>query len=106
MVVPIRELANITLSATVIANNSNNIAPIQDIDMVVDPLDNLFDIGDKFDEVKGRFLALSTHRPRSPSISSSECTEEYYIHVKRESNKMDEDELVTSVGSIQVEYVF
>jgi len=76
----------------------------QNINMVVDPLDNLFDIGDNFDKVRGCSLALSAHRPRSPSISLSKCDKEYHIHVKRDSDKMEEDEPVTSVSSIQVEY--
>ena len=33
-------------------------ASIQDIDMVVDPLDNLFDIGNNFDKVRGYSLVL------------------------------------------------
>ena len=105
MVAPIKELANITLYSTATAYISNNMAPIQDIDMVVDPLNNIFDIGDKFDEVRDCLLALSAHRPRSPSISSSKCDEEYHVCVKRESNRMDEDEPVISIGSIQIEYV-
>ena len=68
--------------------------------MVVDSLDNLFDIDDKFDEMRGHSLALSAHRPRSPSIPSSDCDEKYHIWVKRKSNRINEDEPITSVGSI------
>jgi len=64
MVAPIRELGNITLSTTTTCSTTNNIASIQDINMVVDPLDNLFDIGNNFDEIRDHFLALSVHRPR------------------------------------------
>jgi len=106
MVVSIRELGNITLSTTTICSTTNNIALTQDINMVVDPLDNLFDIGNNFDEVRGCSLVLSTHRPRSSSISLRKCDKEYHIHVKRNSNRMEEDEPVISVGSIQVEYAF
>ena len=105
IVASIRELANITLSTTTTAYISNNMAPIQDINMVVDPLDNIFDIDNKFDEVRGHLLALSAHRLRSPSISSSECNEEYHVHVKRESDRTKENKPTTSIGSIQVEYV-
>ena len=100
IVAPIRELANITLFTTTTAYISNNIAPIQDINIVVNLLGNLFDIDNSFDKVRDHFLALSIHRPRFLLISSSECGEEYYIQVKRKSDRMDEDELVTSVGSI------
>jgi len=78
--------------------------PIQDSNMVFEPLDNLLSLDNKFDEVRGCLLALSAHRPRSPSMSSSECNEEYHIRIKRDSDRMDEDEPVVSVDSIQVEY--
>ena len=97
---PIRELANIILFTTAIANNSNNMASIQDIDMVVNPLDNLFDINNKFDKMRDCSLALSTHKSKSLLISLSECSEKYYVYVKKESNKIDEDEPVTSISSI------
>jgi len=35
----------------------------------------------------------------------SKCNEEYHICVKRESDRIDEDKPITSVGSIQIEYV-
>jgi len=79
-------------------------ASSNDIDMVVDPLDNLFDIGDNFNEVRGHSLALSAHRPRSPLLFLSNCKEEYHIRIKRESDRMEEDNPVTSVGSIQIKY--
>ena len=79
IVVPIRELVNITLFSTTTAYIFNNMAPIQDIDMVVDLLNNLFDIDDNFDKVRDYSLVLNAHRPRSPSISLSECNEKYYI---------------------------
>ena len=76
----------------------------QDINMVIDPLENLFDIGDNYDEVRGRSLEMSAHKPRSSSISSSKCDEEYHIQVKRESDRMVEDESVNSIGSICIKY--
>ena len=69
MVVPTRELGNITFSTTTTCSNTHNMASIQDIDMVVDPLDNLFDIGNNFDEMRGCSLTLSAYRPRFLSIS-------------------------------------
>ena len=105
MVAPTRELANITLSPTAMANISNNLTPNSDIDMVVNPLDNLYDIGNGFKERRGCSLLLSIHKPRSLSISSSKCSEEYHICVKRESNRMNKDKPVTSIGSNKVKYV-
>jgi len=84
---------------------SNNLTPNSDIDIVIDPMDNLFDIGNGFENERGHSLSLSMHKPRSPSTSSSECSEEYYVCVKRMSNRMDEDEPVSSIGNIKLEYV-
>ena len=105
IVAPIRELGNITLSTIVMSSNTSNIASNQDINMVIDPLDNLFDISNNYDEVRGCSLDVSIHRPRSPSISLSEGGKEYHICVQRESDRMDKDEPVNSIGSICVEYV-
>jgi len=58
IVAPIRELGNITLFTATTCSTTSNMASIQDIDMVVDPLDNLFDIGNNFDKVRGYSLVL------------------------------------------------
>jgi len=76
-------------------------APILDIDMAIDSVNDLF----TGDEVKGHSLALSVHKPRSLSISSSKSNEEYHICVKRDSDRMDEDKLVFSTGNSQDEYM-
>ena len=86
------------------AHIADNLTPNPDIDMVIDLLDNLLDIGNGFDSERGHSLSLSMHKPRSPSISSSECSEEYQVYVKRMSNRMDEDELVGTIDSIKLEY--
>ena len=106
MVVPTRELVNITLSPTAIANISNNLTSNSDINIVVDSLDNLYDIGNGFKKGRGCSLSLSIHKPRSLSISLSEYSKEYHICVKRKGNRMDKDKSVTSIGSIKVEYAF
>jgi len=74
---------------------------LQYIDMVVNPLDNLFDIGNNFDKVRSHSLALSAYRPKSPSLSLSNCEEEYYIRVKRVCDRIDKDNSITSASSIQ-----
>jgi len=75
-------------------------APILDIDMAVNSVNDLF----TGDEVRGCSLALSVHKPRSPLILSSESDEEYHIHVKRDSNKMDENKPVSSTSNSQDKY--
>jgi len=104
MVASTRELANITLSPTAMTNVSNNLTPNSNIDMVVNLLDNLYDISNSFEKERGHSLSLSMHKPRFLSISSSECSKEYYIHVKKKSDRIDKDEPITSIGSIKVEY--
>jgi len=86
------------------ASISNNLTPNPDINMVIDPLDNLLDIGNGFNSKRGHSLSLSMHKLRSPSISLSECSEEYHVHVKRRSDKMDKDEPVRTIDSIKLEY--
>ena len=104
MVVSIRELANITYFTTSIANIFNNLTPNSNINMVIDLVDNIFDIGDSFKAEKGCSLSLSIHKPRSSSISSSEHSEDYHIRVKRDNDRIDEDKPVSSISSIKIEY--
>jgi len=87
------------------SNISLNSAFSQDIDMVVNPIGTLFDLDNNYDEVRGRSLDLSIHRPRSPSMLLSKCDKEYYICVKQESDRMVEDKPVNSLGSFSLEYV-
>ena len=87
------------------ANIFNNLTPNPDINMVIDSVNNIFDIGDSFKMEKGCSLSLSMYKPRSPSISSSECSEDYHICVKRDSDRIGEDKSISSIGSIKVEYV-
>ena len=81
MVVPIRDLGNITQSSAIMSSNSLNLVPSQDIDMVVNPIGTMFDLNNNYNEVRGHSLDMSIHRPRSLSMSSSECDKKYYIHV-------------------------
>jgi len=55
----IRKLGNIILSTTVTHSITNDMTPIQDNDMAVDPFNNFSDIGDKFDEVRDCLLCYS-----------------------------------------------
>lgn len=82
-----------------------NMASNKDCNMVVDSFDTLFEkISDNYDEVRGHSLALSTHSPRTSSMSSSDCKEEYAVRVKRISDRIDENKPVTSSDSIQLKY--
>ena len=76
-------------------------AATEDVNIADSVYNNIFDcIGNlSAKEVRGRSLDASTHRPRSPLISSSKDSEDYYVQVQRESDKMVEDEPVTSSNS-------
>ena len=87
------------------ANISNNLTPNSNINMIINLFDNIFDISDGFEERRDHFLLLHIYRPRSPSISSSKCSEDYHIYIKRKSNRMDENKPVSSIGNIKIEYV-
>ena len=101
MVVPIRELGNITLSNTTTCSTTLNMAPILNFDIAIDSGNNFF-IDNK---MRGYSLALSVYKLRTSSMSSSKCDEEYHIYIKRNSNRMEKDKPVTSIDSIQIEYI-
>ena len=105
MVALIRDLGNITQSPAIMSSNSLNSVSGQDINIVIDPIGTMFDLDNNYDEVRGCSLDMSVHRPKSPSMSLSECDEEYHIHVKYKSNRMVEDEPVNSSGSFSLEYM-
>jgi len=79
MVAPIRDQGNITHSATTMSFNSLKLTPGQDINMDTNSIEAMFDLGNNLEVVRGCSLDMSIHRPRSPSLSSSEYEEEYHI---------------------------
>ena len=86
------------------SSNSLNLVPGQDIDIVVDPIGTMFDLDNNYDEVRDCSLDMSAHRPRSLSMSSSKYDKKYHIYVKRESDRMVEDEPVNSLNSFSLKY--
>lgn len=56
------------------------------------------------DKVRGCFLIHSTHHPRTLSLFSSECNEDYATRVQRESNRMVEDNPVAPSDSSLLNY--
>jgi len=74
--------------------------------MVIDPEDNIYNIGNSFEERRGCSLSFSIHKLKSPSISSSKCSKDYHVCVKRNSDRIDKDKPVSFIGSVKVEYAF
>jgi len=77
-----------------------------DINIVVDPLNNLFEkIGDNFDEIRDISLELNAHCPRTSSLSPSDCNEDYTTKMQKESDRMDEDNPIATSNNIQLKYM-
>jgi len=73
--------------------------------MDMDSFNNLFkNISNNFDKVRGHSLAQSAHCPRTPLLSLSDCNKDYATRVQKASNRMDEDDSVTTSNSIQLVY--
>ena len=105
MVAPIRDFGNITTFTLAIHSVTDSISPNNDSDMVINSMDDIFkNICNNFDEVRGRSLTLSTYHPRTPSLSSSDCDEDYAMRVQKESNRMVEDDSVAISDSLQLKY--
>jgi len=81
MVALIRDQGNITHSSTTMSFNTLDSISIQELNMDVDPVSTMFELDHNDNEVRGHSLDMSIHRPRSSSMSSSECDEEYHIRI-------------------------
>ena len=104
MVVPIRDLENITQSSDIMSSNSLKVVFDDDIDIVTDLIGAMFNLNNNFDEVRGHSLNTSTYKPRFPFVLLSISEKEYHAHIQRKSNRMDEDEPDNSPDSIKLEY--
>jgi len=82
MVVPIREIGNKFCSTSVFYNLAFTMTPTSNIDITIDIVDNLFKSGcNNYNKVRGHTITSNTHSPRTPSISSSKCDENYATRV-------------------------
>ena len=95
MVVPIRDLGNITSNTLTICESILNMKANDDVEMEVNLFDQLFQSTcNKCDEVWDCFLAQSAHSPKTSSISWSKYEESYAEWLEKLNNRMDEDEPV------------
>ena len=82
IVAPIRNLGNLTHSSAIMSSNSLKLTYDLDINMAEDPVKAIFNLNN---EVRGCFLDLNIHKPRSPSLSPSTISnlskEEYALHM-------------------------
>ena len=105
MVVSIREIGNKFYSTSAFHNPASNMTPTSDIDITIDIVDDLFKSGcNNYNEVRGCIMTSNTYSPRTPSIFSSKCDEDYTTRVQYESDNMVEDNLVVMTNSPQLEY--
>ena len=59
--------------------NFSNLTTEQDINMVTNPIEAMFNLDNNLDKVKDRSLDISIHKPRFPSLSLSKSEEKYHI---------------------------
>jgi len=105
MVVLIRDTGNKSSSTSVFQITASNITPTKDMNMVINLVNDLFkDNCDNYDEVRDHSLTSSTHYPRTLSLFSSNCNEDYAIRVQRKSDRMVKDKPIALTNSSQLEY--
>ena len=97
MIVPIRDLGNITSKTFSIRESTLNMTASNNMNMEVDSFDRLFQgTNNFFDEVQGCSLAQSVYSPRTFSISLSKCEESYAEHLEKQNDRIDEDDPVVT----------
>jgi len=98
MVVPIRDLGNLTSKTLSIHESTLNMTVSNNMDIRIDLFDWLFqDTNNFFDKVWGCSLAQSAHSPKTLSISLRECEESYAEHLEKQNDRMNEDDpIITS----------
>ena len=108
MVAPIRDTRNKFFSTSASNSNNSNMASVyNDVDMVDDYVVNkiIFNTSNSNIEVRGCMLVPSATSYRFISISFSNKSEELYSdHIQRESDRMVQNEPVTTADSFQLEY--
>ena len=84
MVAPIRDFRNITTSALAIHFTTDNMSPNNISNIEVNSFNNIFEKAcNNFDKMRGHSLTLSTHCPRTLSLSSSDCDGNYNKNSER-----------------------
>ena len=74
--------------------------------MIIDSTFNLFKKNyNNYDKIRCCSLMLSTHYPRTLSLFSSECNENYAMRVQRKSDRMVKDNHVAPSDSLQLKYI-
>ena len=86
-------------------NISDNLTPNSNINMVIDLEDNIYNIGKDFKKGRDCSLSFNIQKLRFPSISLSECSEDYHIYVKRMSDRIDKDKPLNFIGSIKIKCI-
>ena len=73
--------------------------------MNIDIVNDLFKKNcDNYDKVRDHSITSNVQSPRIPSISSSECDEEYSARVQCESDNIVEGDQIVPSDSLQLEY--
>jgi len=95
MVAPIRDFGNKFCSISVFHTPESNMTHFSNIDMTSEIVNDILKNScDNYDKVRGRTMTSNTYSPKTVSLFSSECDEDYTTRVQWESNNMVEDDLI------------
>jgi len=76
-----------------------------DINMAIDIVNNLFKKSyNNYDKMRDHLITSNTQSPRTLSMFSSECDEEYFARVQCKSDNMVEDNQIIPFDNPQLEY--
>ena len=97
MVVPIRDLGNITSITFANCEITFNISANKDVVMGGKVFDHLFqDASNNYDEVQGHSLVHNTYGPRILFMSLSKCKESYAERLEKQNNIIvEKDHVIT-----------
>jgi len=105
MVAPIRDFGNKFCSISAFHTPESNMTHSSDINMTSEIVNDILKSAcDNYDEVRGHTMTSNTHSPRTASMSSSECNEDYTTKVQQKSDNMVEDDPVVMSDNPQLEY--
>ena len=101
MVVPIRDIGNISFHSLAFTTSASNMALVFNINMANDSIigNIIYNDSDKKDKIRGCSSVFNTHSSRSSLVFLDKSTEEYATKVQHKSNSIDQDNPVIPSNS-------
>jgi len=105
MVALIRDFGNKFCSFSAFHTPESNMTHSSDINMTSEIVNVILKSAcDNYDKVRGHTMTSNTHSPRTASLFSSKCDEDYTTKVQQESDNMVENDPVVMSDNPQLEY--